>query len=72
MMKNTRNIARKYGARLGAGIAVGMACATNAFADATAASTQIGASTGDVQTIGWASLGVLIAAAAFKYMRRTV
>ena len=38
-------------------------------AEATAALTTAGA---DVGTIGWAVFGVLVAAAAFKYMRRAL
>lgn len=38
-------------------------------ADATAALTE---ATSDVSTIGWAVFGVIIAAMAFKYMRRAL
>lgn len=38
-------------------------------ADATAALTEAGT---DVGTIGWAVFGVIIAAMAFKYMRRAL
>jgi len=65
------NSARKYGARVAlAGAAlVGSAAA---FADATAAAATITGVTTDVETIGWAALGVLAVAAGFKYIRRAV
>lgn len=59
--------ARKYG--FGAAV---MAASGAAFADATAAATAISGVSADVETIGWAALGVLIVAAGFKYMRRAV
>ena len=43
---------------------------SQAFADATAAAAQITGKETDVETIGYAALGLLITAAVFKYMRR--
>lgn len=65
------NVARKYGSKvaLGASALVG---STAAFADATAAATALSGVSADVETIGWAALGVLIVAAGFKYLRRAV
>lgn len=71
MFQKTRSIARKFGARVAVG-ATAMTAATLSFADGAAAEAAIKSSGGDVSTIGWASLGLLIVAAAFKYMRRTV
>lgn len=72
MFQKTRSIARRFGREALAVGVIGVGTCGQAFADATAATTKITASEGDVSTIGWASLGLLIVAAAFKYMRRTV
>lgn len=72
MFQKTRSIARKFGRQLAVGSAVAVAGIGNALADAVAAETAISGAGGDVSTIGWASLGLLIVAASFKYMRRTV
>jgi hypothetical protein len=72
MFYKTRSIAAKFGRQVAVGSVVVAAGIGNALADAAAATTAITASSGDVSTIGWASLGLLIVAAAFKYMRRTV
>lgn len=65
------NSARKYGSRIAlAGAA--MVGSAAAFADATAAAATISGVTTDVETIGWAALGVLAVAAGFKYIRRAV
>lgn len=59
-------------------VGIGAVAAASAFAgsvyaavptDATAALTEAGT---DVGTIGWAVFGVIIAAMAFKYMRRAL
>jgi hypothetical protein len=71
MFQKTRSIVAKYGRQVAVGSVV-MVGTSQAFADAAAASASITAAGSDVSTIGWASLGLLIVAAAFKYMRRTV
>lgn len=71
MSTKSRSIARKFATRVAVG-ATTMLAGGYAFADAAAAETAISSASGDVSTIGWASLGLLIVAAAFKYMRRTV
>lgn len=65
------NVVRKYGAKIGAG-SVALAASAGAMADAAGAETAITAVGGDVSTIGWAVLGVLVVAAGFKYMRRAL
>ncbi len=55
-----------------AGIAA-IAAGTTSLAmaqDAAALVTEIGAGKADVNLIGWAFMGVLVAAVLFKYMRR--
>lgn len=58
---------------LGAAAALGVLASQQAYAavppEATAALDTAGT---DVGTIGWAVFGVLVAAAAFKYMRRAL
>lgn len=58
---------------LGAAAALGVLSTQQAYAavppEATAALDTAGT---DVGTIGWAVFGVLVAAAAFKYMRRAL
>ncbi len=58
---------------LGAAAALGVLATQQAYAavppEATAALDTAGT---DVGTIGWAVFGVLVAAAAFKYMRRAL
>ncbi len=57
------------------GVAVAaLAVSASSFAvdDAAGAATQITAVGGDVSTIGWAVLGVLVVAAGFKFMRRAI
>lgn len=71
MFQKSRSIVRKFGTRVAVG-ATTMLAGSYALADAAAASASITAAGTDVSTIGWASLGLLIVAAAFKYMRRTV
>lgn len=72
MYQKTRSIAAKFGRQVAVGSLVVAAGIGTAFADSAAAATSISAAGTDVSTIGWASLGLLIVAAAFKYMRRTV
>lgn len=69
------NAMRKYGSK--AALAIGSTLAASAsfaapITDAAGAATQITAVGGDVSTIGWAVLGVLVVAAGFKYMRRSI
>ena len=45
---------------------------TAVFADASTATAALTSATADVNTIGWAVFAVLIAAMAFKYMRRAL
>lgn len=67
-----RNAVRKHAAQLGAIAVIGTFTAGQAFADAAAAEAKITAAEGDIGTLGWAAIGLTIAAAAFKYMRRAV
>lgn len=71
MFLKSCSIVRKFGTRVAVG-ATTMLAGSYALADAAAAATAISSAGTDVSTIGWASLGLLIVAAAFKYMRRTV
>jgi len=65
------NVVRKYGSKIA--VATGaLAASAGAFADVAATETAITAVGGDVSTIGWAVLGVLVVAAGFKYMRRAI
>lgn len=71
----TRNMIRKYGSKVavvGAGLVASQVTFAAAITDAAGAATQITAVGGDVSTIGWAVLGVLVVAAGFKYMRRSI
>lgn len=69
-MKRSIRVLRRS---LGAAAATGVLAAQSAFAavptDATAALSEAGT---DVGTIGWAVFGVIVAAMAFKYMRRAL
>jgi hypothetical protein len=67
-----RNTIRKFGAVVGASAVVGMTSIGQAYADAAAAAATITAGGADVETIGYAGLGLLVVAALFKYMRRAV
>lgn len=55
-----------------AGAALAASASSFAVSDAAGAATQITAVGGDVSTIGWAVLGVLVVAAGFKFMRRAI
>jgi hypothetical protein len=58
---------------LGAAAAVGVLSIQQAYAAVPAsATTALDEAGTDVGTIGWAVFGVLVAAAAFKYMRRAL
>lgn len=67
-----QNAVRKYGRQIGAAAVVTAVTTGQAFADAAAAAGEITAAKGDVDTIGYAALGLLVAAALFKYMRRAL
>ncbi|HBM08919.1 MAG TPA: hypothetical protein DD403_12570 [Pseudomonas sp.] len=71
-MKNARKMIRQLGRNTA--IVAGSLIATTgvAMADATAAAAKVTAVEGDVGTLGWAAIGVLVVAAGFKYMRRAV
>jgi hypothetical protein len=73
-LKNTASTYGRRAGRLAAGVSAGsLALAAQVHAavpaDATAALDTAGT---DVGTIGWAVFGVLVAAMAFKYMRRAL
>ncbi|WAC43975.1 major capsid protein [Pseudomonas sp. SL4(2022)] len=58
---------------LGAAAALGVLATQQAYAAVPAGATDALNTAGtDVGTIGWAVFGVLVAAAAFKYMRRAL
>lgn len=63
-----KSIFKKFGAGVGL-LAAGTGVA---MADSAAAITSLTGVSSDVETIGWAVLGVLIVAAGFKYMRRAI
>ncbi|QLF94094.1 hypothetical protein HW090_13170 [Pseudomonas sp. ABC1] len=65
-----RNVAQKYGRKVAAVSILGVATTGQAFADATAAAATISGGAADVNTIGWAGIGLLAAAVLFKYIRR--
>lgn len=67
-----RNTLRKVGTAVGASAVIAATTVGQAFADATAAAAKIDAGATDVNTIGYAGLGLLVVAALFKYMRRAV
>lgn len=68
-MKHIKTLRRS----LGASAAIGLLAVQQAYAavptEATTALTTAGT---DVGTIGWAVFGVIVAAMAFKYMRRAL
>ncbi|WP_137974049.1 major capsid protein [Pseudomonas sp. F(2018)] len=67
-----RNTLRKFGTVLGASAVIGATSIGQAYADAAAAATKITGAEADVETIGYAALGLVVVAALFKYMRRAV
>lgn len=67
-----RNAMKKYGRQIAAVGVITVVTTGQAMADAAAAAATITGAEGDVNTIGYASLGLLVCAALFKYMRRTV
>ena len=68
-MKQLHNLKRS----LGVAAAVGVLSIQQAYAAVPArATTALSEAGTDVGTIGWAVFAVLVAAAAFKYMRRAL
>ena len=67
-----QNAVRKFGRQIGAVAVVSAVISSPAFADATAAAAEITAAKSDIDLIGYAALGLLVAAALFKYMRRAL
>ncbi|TBV08432.1 major capsid protein [Stutzerimonas kirkiae] len=65
-----RNLVKKYGRKFASVSILGSAVTGQAFADAADAAATISGGTSDVNTIGWAGIGVLAAAVLFKYIRR--
>jgi len=64
-----RTIARKFGSKLAvAGTLMGGA--TVAMADGAAAVAKMEGAESDINLIGWAGIGLVIAAVMFKYIRR--
>lgn len=69
MKQHLKNLKRS----LGAAAAVGVLSIQQAYAAVpTGATDALDTAGTDVGTIGWAVFGVLVAAAAFKYMRRAL
>lgn len=67
-----RNTLRKYGRQVGAVAVISAFGIGQAYADAAAAVAKMEGGEGDINVIGYAGLGLLVAAALFKYMRRAV
>lgn len=76
MKMKALNVIRQHGAKaalsIGSTLAAASSFAAGEITDAAGAATKISAVGGDVSTIGWAVLGVLVVAAGFKYMRRSI
>ena len=70
--KAARHFGRKIALVAGSSTALAIAAVGQAHADAAAAAAAIPATGTDVETIGYAALGLLVVAAMFKYMRRAV
>lgn len=64
-----KSFARKFAAQAVVGATL-LGGASVALADAAAAQAKMEAGEGDINTLGWAGIGLLIAAVLFKYMRR--
>lgn len=67
-----RNTLRKYGRQVGAVAVISAFGIGQAFASAADAAAKMQGGEGDINIIGYAGLGLLVAAALFKYMRRAV
>ncbi|SIQ73551.1 major capsid protein [Aquipseudomonas alcaligenes] len=69
MKQHLQTLKRSLGATAALGVLAIQQAHAAVPAGATTALTEAGT---DVGTIGWAVFGVLVAAAAFKYMRRAL
>jgi len=69
-MKNLRKFGKSLAVAGGSTLA--MIAGSVHAADITSAEAALTDATSDVSTIGWAVFGVLVAAMAFKYMRRAL
>lgn len=67
-----RKTLSKYGRQVGAVAVISAFGIGQAFASAADAATKMQGGEGDINIIGYAGLGLLVAAALFKYMRRAV
>lgn len=67
-----RNTLRKYGRQVGAVAVISAFGIGQAFASAADAAAKMQGGEVDINIIGYAGLGLLVAAALFKYMRRAV
>jgi len=66
------NIVRRYGSKIAVGGSVLLASASSFAAVDASVTTALGTAQTDTGTVGSAVFAVLIAAAAFKYMRRAL
>lgn len=57
---------------VGATLGMSSAFAAGLATDMSSALTNLNSVSGDISSIGWACLGILIVAAGFKYLRRVV
>lgn len=60
---------KKLSAVVATGVTL-MGGATVALADATAAAAKMAEKSGDIDTLGWAAVGLTIAVAVFAYVKR--
>lgn len=66
------NTLRHYGRQIGAVAVISAFGIGQAYASAADVVTKMQGGEGDISIIGYAGLGLLVAAALFKYMRRAV
>lgn len=64
-----RNIALKYAPKIAAASTMVMASAYS-FADSAAAAAEMASKSADIDTLGWAAVGLTIAVAVFGYVKR--
>lgn len=67
------NTVKKYGNKFRAQLATGavlMCGSAIALADAASAKAAMEAKEGDIDTIGWAAVGLCVAVAVFSYVKR--
>lgn len=64
------NVARKFGRQVGAAAVITATTTGVAMADSAALATKLSAGESDINVIGWAAMGLVVAAALFKYLRR--